>query len=402
MTTLIPQFDLMNGGTTPTGAVNRPINQKLSDIISVLDFGADPTGIASSVTAFQNAINATPNIGIQTILVPTGTYLGDMTTLTYGSRKGFVWEELGVTYSTAAPQSTVAQGVGLVVTRTNVYSGGSSLPTTVGQVGFEYSPLGLAGENSAVVITKNSAYTSGTSNNPSALLVTTNITANGGTKDNCIIGIINDSSTSNVGNSRTAHTAAGVRSATNGSNFIVQNITASDTTTRKSSVSTGSLIGSEIDISASGPDDVALGVRGGIQVSCSEYASSVDGQTTFGAAFRTINAGDSYGTGNSTWNYGFLVTPQKNSVSPNPDGIINAFAVNGNGGIGGGNVTNVISTTGITGPVNFSLGTKVNTGTIFTQSLIGKNSSSGDVPYVRIQASIVDNTSSSETGQISF
>lgn len=69
MTTLIPKFDLMNGGTTPTGAVNRAINLKLSESISVLDFGADSTGSASSVTAFNNAAL---NGGI--IYVPSGTY----------------------------------------------------------------------------------------------------------------------------------------------------------------------------------------------------------------------------------------------------------------------------------------------------------------------------------------
>jgi len=35
MTTLIPKFDLKNGGSTPTGAVNRTISEKLSDIICV-------------------------------------------------------------------------------------------------------------------------------------------------------------------------------------------------------------------------------------------------------------------------------------------------------------------------------------------------------------------------------
>lgn len=53
MTTLIPKYD--QGGT---GAVNRPINQKLGEIISVLDFGADPTGVLDSAPAFNAAIAA--------------------------------------------------------------------------------------------------------------------------------------------------------------------------------------------------------------------------------------------------------------------------------------------------------------------------------------------------------
>jgi hypothetical protein len=57
MTTLIPKFDFKNGTSTPANAVNRPINEKLSETISVLDFGADPTGVADSTTAIQAAIN---------------------------------------------------------------------------------------------------------------------------------------------------------------------------------------------------------------------------------------------------------------------------------------------------------------------------------------------------------
>lgn len=255
------------GSGTGTAKLSQTVEQKLQQTISVLDFGADPTGTRSSVSAFQSAINATLNSGVESVFVPSGTYLGDMTTLTYGVRTGFVWEEAGgVTYSTAAPKSTAAQGVGLVVTRTNAKVTGSVLPTTVGQVGFEYTPIGLSGENPAISVTKNSTYTSGTSLNPSALLVTTNITSNTGTKDNVIIGIINDSSTSNVNKSRTALTGAGWKRNTNGSNFIVENITATDTTTRKSSVSTGALVCSEMDVISSGPDDVSLGVRNGLMV----------------------------------------------------------------------------------------------------------------------------------------
>jgi hypothetical protein len=69
MTTLIPKIDLMNGGSTPTGAVNRAINLKLAETVSVTDFGADPTGVADSATAFNNALAAS-----KAVFVPTGTY----------------------------------------------------------------------------------------------------------------------------------------------------------------------------------------------------------------------------------------------------------------------------------------------------------------------------------------
>jgi hypothetical protein len=48
---------------------------KLNDIVSVLDFGADPTGAADSYTAFQNATNAVQaNTLGGTVFIPAGTY----------------------------------------------------------------------------------------------------------------------------------------------------------------------------------------------------------------------------------------------------------------------------------------------------------------------------------------
>jgi hypothetical protein len=64
MSTLIPKYD-----EGATGAVNRPINQKLAESVSVLDFGADPTGGSDSTTAIQNALNSSLNVNF-----PNGTY----------------------------------------------------------------------------------------------------------------------------------------------------------------------------------------------------------------------------------------------------------------------------------------------------------------------------------------
>ena len=69
MTTLIPKYDL-----GATGAVNRSINLKLSDVTSILDFGADQTGVADSTTAIQNAINNALLTGNGTVYIPTGKY----------------------------------------------------------------------------------------------------------------------------------------------------------------------------------------------------------------------------------------------------------------------------------------------------------------------------------------
>lgn len=70
MTTLIPKFDLKDGGATPAGAVNRPINEKLSEIVSVKDFGAIGDGVADDTVAIQAALDS----GSGVIFFPYGIY----------------------------------------------------------------------------------------------------------------------------------------------------------------------------------------------------------------------------------------------------------------------------------------------------------------------------------------
>ena len=74
MTTLIPKVDLMNGGTTPTGAINRPTNKKLQDSIHVKDFGAVGDGVTDDTTAVQNAINYAISVNGE-LEITNGTYL---------------------------------------------------------------------------------------------------------------------------------------------------------------------------------------------------------------------------------------------------------------------------------------------------------------------------------------
>lgn len=69
MTTLIPKFDLKDGGSTPTGAINRTIYEKLSDTVSVKDFGAVGDGTTDDTVAIQNAINT----GLP-VYLPAGQY----------------------------------------------------------------------------------------------------------------------------------------------------------------------------------------------------------------------------------------------------------------------------------------------------------------------------------------
>jgi hypothetical protein len=55
-----------------TGAVATTVQTKLRQYISVLDFGADPTGTTNSSTAIQAAINAAQG---STVYIPAGTYI---------------------------------------------------------------------------------------------------------------------------------------------------------------------------------------------------------------------------------------------------------------------------------------------------------------------------------------
>lgn len=56
-----------------TGAVAETVQSKLREMISVIDFGADPTGIADSTTAIQDAVNSLSSGGI--VYLPKGNYL---------------------------------------------------------------------------------------------------------------------------------------------------------------------------------------------------------------------------------------------------------------------------------------------------------------------------------------
>jgi len=74
MTTLVPKFDFKNGGSTPTGAINRSVEDKLSDVLSVKDFGAIGDGTTDDTAAIQAAINAGSSIN-KTVYFPNGVYL---------------------------------------------------------------------------------------------------------------------------------------------------------------------------------------------------------------------------------------------------------------------------------------------------------------------------------------
>ncbi|WP_321921704.1 beta strand repeat-containing protein [Burkholderia sp. BCC1998] len=63
----------LNFLATGTGAVARSYASKFGDIVSAVDFGADPTGAADSTTAINNAITAVSSAG-GTVYLPNGTF----------------------------------------------------------------------------------------------------------------------------------------------------------------------------------------------------------------------------------------------------------------------------------------------------------------------------------------
>jgi hypothetical protein len=78
MTTLIPKYDL-----AVTGSVNRPINEKFNEYISVKDFGAVGDGVTDDAPAIQAAMTYCWINGIE-LYVPGGEYLLNSINATYG------------------------------------------------------------------------------------------------------------------------------------------------------------------------------------------------------------------------------------------------------------------------------------------------------------------------------
>ena len=68
-----------------TGAVASTVQTKLRESVSVIDFGADSTGVADSTAAIQAALNA----GFKSVYVPPGSY--KFSTLTLPTTFGFVF-----------------------------------------------------------------------------------------------------------------------------------------------------------------------------------------------------------------------------------------------------------------------------------------------------------------------
>lgn len=78
-------FRQSNSSGNLTGAIGRTVHQKLQESVSILDFGADPTGVADSTAAIQAALTAVGANG--TIKFPAGTYLVSSTLNAYANQQ---------------------------------------------------------------------------------------------------------------------------------------------------------------------------------------------------------------------------------------------------------------------------------------------------------------------------
>ncbi len=90
-------------GASLVGYSGRTVQARLADVVSVADYGADPSGVSSSFAAFQAAINATPTSGMQVVHVPRGRYSGGLGGLSLGGRVVCWTEEGTVVYVGGAP-----------------------------------------------------------------------------------------------------------------------------------------------------------------------------------------------------------------------------------------------------------------------------------------------------------
>ena len=172
MTTLIPKY--YEG---ITGSVNRPISKKLAETISVLDFGADPTGVVDSTAAFNAATQATVawSSALQyNIVVPAGTYKISNTVYIrkgqtfYGTGNGASYIDCTAFLSLSVPTFNMGSGLisgvvtgdsgGQPVRMANLFTlggGGSSSVIEVNAAGFSISDMFMS--SAGIAITSNNS-----------------------------------------------------------------------------------------------------------------------------------------------------------------------------------------------------------------------------------------------------
>jgi len=261
---------------TATGTTTaRTLQERFAEAVNVKDFGALGNGSTDDRAAFQAAIDSTTDGRIAVIFVPTGAYVGNMSTLAFGTRT-VVWQEhSNTTYSTAQPLGN----------RTNArYNGDSTRPWFVGKHGFhDNATTGLTSDRPTVRVQRTASHTGGTaggSANNSALNSEVLITGAIDNYENAIIGSINCQRTTIGGSVPNFTSVQGIsfKHEPSTCGIFGANFVARDQTTRASSVSRGGLIGTEIGLTAAGPDD--SGLRTILDVIGRGYDNSIDGASS--------------------------------------------------------------------------------------------------------------------------
>ena len=110
-----------------TGAVERTVEQKLNESVSVKDFGADPTGATDSTAAIQAAINS----GAASVFVPEGTYI-----INSALRLTVAGQQLvGASKTKSIIKQTAVNTNGLYIQADNVYIGHLQVKDIINTVG---------------------------------------------------------------------------------------------------------------------------------------------------------------------------------------------------------------------------------------------------------------------------
>ena len=120
MTTLIPKYDLKNGGATPAGAINRSISEKLNEVVSVKDFGAVGDGVTDDSVAIQSAITSSV-ANKQALLFPAGNYYSANGGINLAPGVNIIGEGQGITTMTLGANPTKSYFM---------YSGSNASPGT--------------------------------------------------------------------------------------------------------------------------------------------------------------------------------------------------------------------------------------------------------------------------------